>query len=237
MSEESFIREVDEEVRADQAKKLWDKYGAFVMGTCIGVVTAVAGIKGWQAWQVYQAESAGSKYASAMTLVEQGKVAEAEREFSEIAKDGPLGYASLARFQQAAALAKNGDKAGAVGIYEEISDSSSVDGALRDLARIRGGLIAVDTASLADIESRMKPLNTRTGHWRHSAKEIIALSAFKHGEVVKADKLFNELIADPAAPEALRQRAQIMLAVVSPTLPGGTSATAVPPAGSSETSQ
>jgi len=219
LSDESIFREVDEEVRAEQARKVWDKYGAYVMGLCIGVVVAVAGIKGWQAWQVYQNEKAGEEFVTAMALDRDGKTGEAERAFAEIAKGGPNGYAALARFQQAAALAKNGDNAGAVKAYDEIAASGKIDQALRDLAQIKSGLILVDSAPLAEVEKRMAGLNTEKGAWRHSAREIIALSAYRTGDLAKADKIFSDLIAEPTVPASVRQRAQILLGVISPQLP------------------
>jgi hypothetical protein len=219
LSDESIFREVDEEVRAEQARKIWDKYGAYVMGLCIGVVIAVAGIKGWQAWQTYQNEKAGEDFVTAMALAREGKSGEAERAFAVIAKSGPHGYSALARFQQAAALTKSGDSAGAVKAYDEISASDKIDQALRDLATVKAGLILVDSAPIADIEKRMAGLNTEKGAWRHSAREIIALSAYRTGDIQKAGQIFNVLVAEPTVPASVRQRAQILLGVISPQLP------------------
>ncbi|MGI9481238.1 MAG: tetratricopeptide repeat protein [Hyphomicrobiales bacterium] len=218
MSDESIFREVDEEVRAEHAKKIWEKYGAYAMGLCIGVVLAVAGIKGWQAWAVYKNEQAGEQYVTALNLVRDGKAAEAEAAFAEIAKNGPDGYASLARFQQAAALVQKGDGSGAVKVYDQIAASSSIDQALRDLARMRAGLILVDTAPMAEIEKRMAGLNTEKGAWRHSAREVIGLAAYRTGNMQKANTLLSEILADPAAPASVRQRAQILLGVITPEL-------------------
>ena len=35
MSEESFIREVDEELRSDQVRKFWDRYKWLVIGVAV----------------------------------------------------------------------------------------------------------------------------------------------------------------------------------------------------------
>ena len=48
MSDESLFREVDEEVRQDQFKKLWTLYGSYFTALAVAVVLAVAGFKGWQ---------------------------------------------------------------------------------------------------------------------------------------------------------------------------------------------
>ena len=221
MSDESIFREVDEEVRAEQFKNLWKKYGAYLSGAAIGVVLAVAGIQGWRYYQIQQAESAGEQYLTATNLLSSGKKAEADKIFAEIANAGPAGFSALAKFRMAAELAKAGSKADALKAFDEISNASGVDEALKNLARVRASLLAVDSEPLDAVEKRLQPLNTADGAWRHSAREIIAISAYKNGDIPKADRLYNELASDTATPAGLRQRAQLMIGVIAPMLPSG----------------
>ena len=55
MSDDSFVREVDEAVRQDEFKRLWDKYGLYIMAGAVLIVATVAGYKGWGYWQAKQA--------------------------------------------------------------------------------------------------------------------------------------------------------------------------------------
>ncbi len=233
MSDESIFREVDEEVRAEQFKKLWKNYGSYISGAAIGVVLAVAGIKGWQYYQKQQADAAGEQYLSAASLLTSGKKAEADKIFADLAENGPAGFSALAKFRLAAELAKAGSTADALKAFDEIANASGVDAALQNLATIRAALIAADTESLEAIEKRVSPLNTAEGAWRHSAREILAISAYKNGDLVKADRLYNELASDAATPAGLRQRATLMIGVISPKLPSGAKDTA--PAKKTET--
>ncbi|MEM8647136.1 MAG: tetratricopeptide repeat protein [Pseudomonadota bacterium] len=235
MSEETIFREVDEEVRAEQFKNLWKKYGAYVTGGAIGVVLAVAGIQGWRYYEVQKAETAGEQYLTATNLLSSGKKEEADKIFAEIASAGPAGFSALAKFRMAAELAKAGSQAEALKAFDEISNASGVDEALKNLARIRGALLAVDGEPLDAIEKRLANLNTTEGAWRHSAREIIAISAYKNGDIAKADRLYNELAADTATPAGLRQRAQLMIGVIAPMLPSG-AGSASEPAKSDDTS-
>ena len=63
MSEESLFREVDEEVRQDQLKKIWDRYGNIIIAVCVAVIALVAGVKGWQYWQTKRAEAGAEAYS------------------------------------------------------------------------------------------------------------------------------------------------------------------------------
>lgn len=218
MSDESIFREVDEEVRNEQLQKLWSKYGVYVVSACIGVIVAVGGIKGWQAYKMSVAEDAGNQYVKAMTLAEKGNAAEAQKIYAELADNGHSGYAALARFQTAAALAEKGDTAAAIKAYDAIAADESIDDLMRNLARVRAGLLSVDTSELKDVEQRLSGLDTRDNPWRNAAREIMALAAYKAGDVAKADRLYTEIVGDLTAPRGLRQRAQIMLSLLQPEL-------------------
>lgn len=54
--------------------------------------------------------------------------------------------------------------------------------------------------------------------WRLPIKEIYALAAWREGRYQDAYRLVGEIAADPAAPQGMRQRAQIMAAVLQPLL-------------------
>lgn len=218
MSDESIFREVDEEVRNEQLQKLWERYGIYVISACVGVVVAVGSIKGWQAYQRSVAETAGTQYADAIELVAKGDTAEADKIFSDLVSNGPAGYAALANFQVAAAMVKAGRAEDAIKAYDAIAADTGLDQMLRNLARIKAGFLAVDISSLADVETRLGDLNTRDNPWRNAAREIIALAAFKAGDVKKADRLYTEIVGDVTAPQRMRQRAQIMLTLLQPKL-------------------
>ena len=211
-----IFREVEEEIRQDQLKTLWDKYGVYVLGVCIGIVVAVGGIKGWEAYQRSSAEDAGARYLQAVDLIEEGKQAEARKAFEELAANGPVGYSTLARFQKAATLAASGDKASAVTEYVKLANDGNLDDLLRGLANVRAAIILVDTASRKDVEARVTKLNTRDNPWRNSAREILGLAAYKSGDTAAADTLYNEIVGDPAASASIRQRAQVMLSLLAP---------------------
>ena len=62
VSEESLFREVDEELRQEQYKKLWDKFGTYFVALCVVIVAAVAGFKGYEYYQVKQSQAAAVVY-------------------------------------------------------------------------------------------------------------------------------------------------------------------------------
>jgi hypothetical protein len=131
-----IFREVDEEVRREQLKKLWDRYGNFVVAALILVVVGVAAWRGYAWWEARKAAEAGAAFEAASTLAEAGKRSEAEAAFGKIAADGTSGYRHLARLRETAELAQTDPKA-AIAAYDKISADGAVGPVLQDLAALR----------------------------------------------------------------------------------------------------
>jgi hypothetical protein len=215
VSDESLFREVDEEVRQEQFKKLWERFGNYAIALSIAVVVGVAGLKGWQYWQAKQSEAAAQVYFDAVKLAADGKAEEAA---AQIAKVRHAGYGQLARIRQAGVLASQGKTEDAVKIYDAVAADTAADPALRDLARIRAGYVLADTVAPDALLSRLGSLDREGNPWRHAAREIFGAAAFRVGDTSMADRYMNAIFADPETPAALRQRAQIMIQLLTPLL-------------------
>jgi hypothetical protein len=223
MSDTQFIREIDEDLRRDRLMKLWERYGIYAIGAAVLIVAATAGWRGWDWYQTREGVKAGSRFEAALVLAESGKHAEAEQEFEALSKGANWGYRLLSRMRLAAEIGARDATAGAAA-YDAIAADSSIDVAIRDVARLRAALLLVDTAQVAEIASRVEPLMGATSPFRFSAREILALARYKAGEREAARAMFAQLASDPETPAALRNRAEVMLALASV----GTDASAKP---------
>jgi len=210
-----IFAEVDEEVRREQLKQLWAKYGTlFIAAACI-IVLAVAGWRGYQWWEGRKAAEAGAKFESAVLLGEQNKAAEAAAAFAKIAADAPSGYRELARFRETAALALHDPKA-AVKSYDALAADSTVGPALRDLARLRAGMLLVDTASYDQVRERLEPLTVAGRTFRHTARELLAFAAWRAGNAEAARHWIDLIVTDAETPASTRGRIDVLVALLGP---------------------
>jgi hypothetical protein len=215
VSDESLFREVDEEVRQEQLKKLWDRYGNYIVALCAGVVIAVASLKGWQYWELKQAETAAAAYGDAVALIGEDKRPDADTALKAV---NHAGFARLAKLRLAANLAVEGKIDEAVALYDGIAADTGADQSLRDLARIRAGYLLADKLGPADLIGRLGALDNDQSQWRGAAREIFALAAYRTGDYSMADRYANAIIADSDVPLSLRQRAKVMVDVLTPLL-------------------
>ena len=94
--------EVDEDVRRDQLKKLWDQYSIYIIAAALLIIAAVGGWRGYQYLEAKKAAEAGAAFDKAVELSDQNKHAEAEAAFNDLAAKAPSGYRMLARLRAAA---------------------------------------------------------------------------------------------------------------------------------------
>jgi hypothetical protein len=208
-----IFNEVDEEVRREELKRLWDRYSHYAIGLAVLVVVAVGG---WRAYQWYEAKiaaSAGAAYDTAGKLAEEGKHDEAAADFAKLATDGTSGYRQLARLREAAELAVKDPKA-AVAAYDAVAKDTAGQPLTADLAGIRAALLLVDTAPLDEMTGRLEPLTQPSGPFRHTARELLALSAWHNKDTAAARKWAEAARGDLEAPAGLRARMDVLTALL-----------------------
>ncbi|APY13471.1 tetratricopeptide repeat protein [Brucella sp. 10RB9214] len=211
MADDSFIREVNEELRSERAKQVWRNFGPALIGAAVAVVLGTAGWVGYQHWTDSKASASGDKFLAALDLAAAGKTDEALAAFTDLEKTGYGSYPVLARLRAASVLADKGDAAAAVKAFDEISADNSVPEPLRNIARLRAGYLLVDNGSYDDVATRVEPLSADGNPMRTSAREALGLAAWKAERFDDAVKLFKLVAEDSLAPANARQRANIML--------------------------
>ena len=205
-----IFREVDEEVRREKLQQLWERHSNLIVAAALLVVLAVGGWRGYDWWENKKAAESGQAFEAALTLAESGKQEEARAAFAKLAQDGSSGYRVLARFREAAELAKT-DRAAAAQAYAALAADQSLGRTMQDLAAIRGGLLVVDTAPLAELTTKLEPLTTADRPFRHTARELLALAAWRAGDKAAAKRWFDLIATDAETPAGTRQRMEVLM--------------------------
>ncbi len=207
--------EVDEEVRREQLKKLWERYSIFIIAGAILIIAAVGGWRGYQYFEAKKAAEAGAAFEAATDLSEQNKHEEAEAAFTRLAASAPYGYRVLSRLRAAAELAFR-DPQAAAKMYDEIAADRSVGASEQDLARIRAAGLLLDTASYSNMLQRLESATTPGATYRHTARELLALSAWRANDAAAARQWLDTIANDGETPASLRSRAEALQALLPP---------------------
>jgi hypothetical protein len=208
---DDIIREIEDDLRSDRFKRLWQRYHNFVYAAAVLLVVGVAGYEVWQYQQASARAAEGARYAAAMAQAERGDTVAAGQTLEALARDAGRGYATLARLYEADLLAKNGDIDGALTRYDAIAADSGVDPLFRDLAVLLGGTQRVDRDDPASVIQRLQPLLADTNAWRFSARELAGVAALRAGNAAEARTQLTRLADDAVAPPGVRARAAELL--------------------------
>jgi hypothetical protein len=209
-----IFHEVDEEVRRDQLKKLWDRYSIYLIAIAILIVAGIGSWRAYEWWVAKQAASASAAFEAAMILGEQGKHAEAEQAFAKVAAEAPQGYRVLARFRAAAELAQV-NTADGIKAFDALAADSSLDSSWKDLAAVRAGMLLVDSSGLSDMSRRLDPLTEPGRSFRHSARELLALSAWRNHDTAAARRYIDMIATDAETPAGTRARVEVLSALIA----------------------
>lgn len=208
-----IFREVDEDIRQEKYRRLWDRFGPWVIGVAVLIVVGTGGYRGWLYWQETQAQSAGDKFFEAVRLSEAENYQEAAALYGEL-ESALGGYPALAKLRKATDLANSGQAADALAQFDALSRDAGLTDALKDVAALRAGYLAVDSEDYTGVADRVERLTSDTGPFRAAARELLALSAWKSGEIETAQQWISALEDDPETPAEVSQRVSLLSDVI-----------------------
>ncbi|TWF54647.1 tetratricopeptide repeat protein [Neorhizobium alkalisoli] len=209
--DDSFFREVNEELRSDQLTYAWKRYGRVVIGVAVLIVVGTAGWRGYEYWDNNNSSASGDRFIAALDLAQQNKNDEALKALEAIEKDGTGSYPLLAKMRAASVQAAKGDAAAAAKAFGDVGNDTSAPAAIRDLAKLRAAWLLIDTGTYEQVSAEVQAMAVPANTLANSAREALGLSAYKAGKLTEAKQWFKQIAEDATAPRNVANRAQIML--------------------------
>ena len=204
---ETFYREVDEELRRDQLVGYWTRYGKLVIAGIILFIAAIGGVIWWMNHREVQAGDRGETLITAFDDVSAGRSAAAQKKLDDLSKSGIDGYRAASLLTQADMASDSHQQDKAIGLFKQIADDGSLAQPYRDLATVRMTALQFDKLPPQQVISRLKPLAVAGGPWFGSAGEMVASAYLKLNRPQAAAKLFAAMAKDRKVPDSIRSRA------------------------------
>jgi hypothetical protein len=204
---ETFVREVDENLRRDQMRDFFKKNGAWL---AVAVILFLAVSGGYIWWQQHELDRSGTeveKLAEIYKDVGSGNVAQAPQQLDELSKSSSKAVRASAEFARAAVAIQQGDNKLAINIYKSIAGDSGLPQPYRDAAVVRQTALEFDQLKPEDIIARLEPLAKPGEPWFGTAGEMTALAMIKQGRKPEAGQLFAAIARDNSVPQTIRARA------------------------------
>jgi hypothetical protein len=210
-----IFQEIGEDIRRERMEAMWKAYGPWVLAGLIVTVLATAGLQMWRTDRAARQVEATTHLAGIIASTKGQGAVDAEKAFTDFAGSTLSGQAMLAKFRAAGLAVQAGDIEQAATIYKSIADDRGNDRVYRDYATILAVQASVDSGDIDALRAQLAPYLKEESPWRFSAQELAALLALRQKDAMQAQALLNKLVADPAAPDKLKGRAEEMLRLLT----------------------
>jgi hypothetical protein len=214
-SDDSFIREVNEELRSEQIQNVWKRFRPLIIGVAVLIVLGVAGGALFEWWQARESSASGDRFINAVKDASADKSDQAMKELEALSKDGFGSYPVLARMRLATLKADKGDAKGAIADFTVLGQDAAVPGPVRNAAKLRAAWLMVDNSSYEELASVVEELAAASSPVRNSAREVLGLSAYKAGNYAKSREWLQLVLDDKDASSGTKTRARTVLALIT----------------------
>lgn len=203
---ETFYREVDEELRRDQFADYWKRYGKLAIAALVLFFVLLGGAIWWQNHRTLEAGKRGETMMSAFEDIAAGNKKAADPKLDDLIKNGSTGYKAAALLTRADLAAEQSDMKGAITNFRAVADNDDFPKPYRDLALIRVTAVELDRLPPQAVIDRLKPLATPDSAFFGSAGEMVAISYMKLNRPAEAGRLYAAMAKDKRVPDSIRSR-------------------------------
>lgn len=211
---DSFIEEVNEEVRREKLFGYVRKYGWIAILAVLGVVGVTGFLEYQKATTARAAQQLGDRVVTAINAEDAAQRAAALAEVAPDAGDAAV----IVEMRRAGELVEAGDTAGAIAAFESVANSGASP-VYADMARLKAIMLRPAEQEPAARDMALAELAAPGALYRPLALEQQGLVALAAGDQDKAVEIFTELFRDSEITDGLRNRAMQMLVALGADVP------------------
>ncbi len=207
------FEQVEEELRSDRYKRLARTWLPVVGGVLLVALLAALAWWGWQSWETSKADKASIAYERGIESLEANNPTGADAAFKQAAEEGNGAYKAMALMQRAG-IALDGNRPDDALAHLDAAARASRDPLIADAAALKAARVAMDSASLADIEGRLEPLTGDKRPYRAFAALDLAMARLQHGQTDQAREALVVLKNSLDTPPMVGQLADLAISTI-----------------------
>lgn len=205
---ETFLREVDENLRRDRLRDFARKNGLWLVAAVILFLAASGAAIWWQQYSLKRSERQVERLTDTYRAIAASKPsAGITAELDKLSESGSKAIRASALFTRAVTAIEQNDTRLATAKFREIAADDGLPKPYRDLALIRQTALEFDQIPPQEVVTRLQPLARAGEPWFGTAAEMTAMALIKQGKKTDAGQLFAAIAKDKDVPDSIRQRA------------------------------
>ncbi|MBQ7633515.1 MAG: tetratricopeptide repeat protein [Alphaproteobacteria bacterium] len=210
---DAFIQEVDEDVKNDNLKVLWDKYGLFIVAFVVLAVSAAVSFDKLHEWKVLRNQNRTENYMAAVQLQDNSE--ETIAALQKISTDNQGIFSDFAKLQIANVLLSENKQEEALSMLEKLAAEKNVNEEVKHVALVKLASYRVDSLGYEEFAALVKPLTETDNSWTPAVQDLLAMSAIKNGNIEDAKEIYSKILKNKELPEGFVNRIKDMLSSIS----------------------
>jgi hypothetical protein len=208
-----LFEEVEEQLRSDQYRQFAKRALPWLLGFAAAALILTLGYWAYDSYRSQQTAKASEAYAGALDALQAGNPQKAKDLWTETAKSQAPAYRALSLMHLAAFALDEKRTADAVKLLDQAAKEAP-DPVIGDAARLKSAFALLDTASLTELEGRLKPLMDDGRPYRIQAREALAFAKLNAGDLKGARGDFVLISQALDAPQGAQARAQAAVGLI-----------------------
>lgn len=204
---ETFLREVDEELRREQLNNFVARYGWALIAAALLILAGVAGLIWYQGHRAQQRADQAEALVDALDKMEAGNRNAALPKLAAIADSHAPGYRAAALFARANAQIEQDQLPAAIATLRSIANDDGFAEPYRQAALVRQTTLEFDRLPPQVVVQRLTPLAQPGQAWFGTAGEMVAIAQLKLHRPDLAGRIFGQIARDENVPGSIRSRA------------------------------
>ncbi len=214
-AQEAFIKEVNEDLKNEEFKKIWDKYGIYIIILIVAALTAAVSFETIKSWYTKKMQTWSDTYAYAISMYNQNKYDDSMESLNYIiAKDYGI-FTELAQMQKINILLDQNKIDDATKLMEQVINDKSFNPQLKQTVIFKLASYKIENAPLAEIEALIgdtaRDINSS---WQPAAAEMLAVAYLHNGKTAEAKEIYNNLLKNDKASEIMKARISDIMSVL-----------------------
>ena len=211
----NIFNEVDEDIRKERYKKLWSRYGKYLIGFIILIVLIFSINQYLVSKNISDNKKLLDIYFAAAEDIEKSQFQLANESLNKIYNSKNSTLAAFSAFKLSESYFMNNDNINATTVLENIFNNNSLETIYRELALYKYIMINFDVLDINDIENKVSIINDKESQLKPYFEELLGIKYITKGNKTKASFIFDELSSSENTPFDLKVRLEKLIQIAS----------------------
>lgn len=206
---DAFINEVSEEVKNDNFKELWNRYGLLIIAIVAVAVCGAVSFERIKSWRLQHNQMTTETYMDAAHKQDNPEAMIAALQKINQSDHGI--YGDFARLQIANVLFEQQKDEEAMAMLEALTKDPQVNTEVRQIALVKYATYKVDVMSKQELTKLLQPVLDANNSWTPLANDLLAMAAIREGDLQTAREIYTKLLTVKDLPDSFKSKIQEMM--------------------------